>query len=592
MPSANKTPNYNLTQYSNNGSDKISALKDYNEDMSKIDTALNGNANAITNKADASNVYTKKEVDDTVTGINSSISTKANKSTTYTKDDVDSIFSTISSIAIENKEDIDDYSTIINNALSSGKSVVLTNGIYDIKQTIIIPTVDNAPISITGFNGSALRAASPMTDVVKIVNNYGKVNENLTKISGFFIDGSGIADNGIHVTGEVIGYKITDMVIDNCKNSSIYSERPKYHGGSNDAIYDNIYINQSNDGKSVSYPIVSKYGLNIQANDCIISNIHSSMCDIAFALGGYAQISNIHAIAPDVQYANNGNCIAFASANGAMIDNAYIDGYNKAVYQCDENKVQLFNIQNFIINNFYYYQWNNINDTVPGAVIVFNIYIYSRFSVNNLLASIDSSKSAVSKVFIPYIQNVDNCSYMIDPQDENIFIKMNNVTTLGYTYTDAYSIDPMFFVNVVNSTNQQRLLKPYLELDSKSSQELFTIELNNDYRYFSRLVRFDLLSDSDEGIYSSVALKIVGPSSTVRNLSITNYIKTTKVELNYSIVTNTNKIQVKFYLTNISDAMFKTFVRLTEYPGYVMSFTNKNIITTATNLSGHFSLGA
>jgi hypothetical protein len=59
MPSANKTPNYNLTQYSNNGSDKISALKDYNEDMSKIDTALNQNANNIVGKADKTYVDTQ-----------------------------------------------------------------------------------------------------------------------------------------------------------------------------------------------------------------------------------------------------------------------------------------------------------------------------------------------------------------------------------------------------------------------------------------------------------------------------------------------------------------------------------------------------
>jgi peptidyl-tRNA hydrolase/lysophospholipase L1-like esterase len=59
MPSANKTPNYNLTQYSNNGSDKISALKDYNEDMSKIDAALNDNANNIITKADAADVTAK-----------------------------------------------------------------------------------------------------------------------------------------------------------------------------------------------------------------------------------------------------------------------------------------------------------------------------------------------------------------------------------------------------------------------------------------------------------------------------------------------------------------------------------------------------
>lgn len=82
MPSANKTPNYNLTQYSNNGSDKISALKDYNEDMSKIDTALNDNANAIATKADTATTYSKTDVD-------SKLATKADAVDVYTKTETD-----------------------------------------------------------------------------------------------------------------------------------------------------------------------------------------------------------------------------------------------------------------------------------------------------------------------------------------------------------------------------------------------------------------------------------------------------------------------------------------------------------------------
>jgi hypothetical protein len=89
MPSANKTPNYNLTQYSNNGSDKISALQDYNEDMSKIDVALNDNANNITTKADRATTYTKSDIDSKVADINANIGTKAAASDVYTKTETD-----------------------------------------------------------------------------------------------------------------------------------------------------------------------------------------------------------------------------------------------------------------------------------------------------------------------------------------------------------------------------------------------------------------------------------------------------------------------------------------------------------------------
>ena len=40
MSSINKTPNYGLTQYANNGKDTISFMGDYNEDMKIIDMKL------------------------------------------------------------------------------------------------------------------------------------------------------------------------------------------------------------------------------------------------------------------------------------------------------------------------------------------------------------------------------------------------------------------------------------------------------------------------------------------------------------------------------------------------------------------------
>lgn len=51
MSSTNKTPNYNLSQYI--GTDKPTYLGDYNSDMSKIDTQMKANADAIANATSA-----------------------------------------------------------------------------------------------------------------------------------------------------------------------------------------------------------------------------------------------------------------------------------------------------------------------------------------------------------------------------------------------------------------------------------------------------------------------------------------------------------------------------------------------------------
>ena len=73
MPSAAKTPNYNLTQYADNGTDKVSFMGDYNADMSKVDKALNENANALSGKEDK----TSHSAD--VTTLNTAIALKEDK---------------------------------------------------------------------------------------------------------------------------------------------------------------------------------------------------------------------------------------------------------------------------------------------------------------------------------------------------------------------------------------------------------------------------------------------------------------------------------------------------------------------------------
>ena len=48
MASVNKTPNYGLTQYADNGKDFISFMGDYNSDMKTIDLKLKALEDKIT----------------------------------------------------------------------------------------------------------------------------------------------------------------------------------------------------------------------------------------------------------------------------------------------------------------------------------------------------------------------------------------------------------------------------------------------------------------------------------------------------------------------------------------------------------------
>ena len=143
MPSANKTPNYNLTQYSNNGSDKISALKDYNEDMSKIDGALNSNANNIATKADAADMTAKLATKADTSDMTAKLATKANSSDVYTKSQTDSNISTAvtpkaNSSDVYTKSQTD---TNINTAVTpkADKTSVYTTSQIDTKLGLLLP---------------------------------------------------------------------------------------------------------------------------------------------------------------------------------------------------------------------------------------------------------------------------------------------------------------------------------------------------------------------------------------------------------------------------------------------------------------------
>ena len=123
MPSAKKTPNYNLTQYADNGTDKVSFMGDYNSDMSKIDTAINSadtkgaNAVAASNSAQASINALGAGTTSDATNLKNTIDSKAPQSSTYTKTEVDSAIST----AVTPKADKTDvYTTTQIDATLSG----------------------------------------------------------------------------------------------------------------------------------------------------------------------------------------------------------------------------------------------------------------------------------------------------------------------------------------------------------------------------------------------------------------------------------------------------------------------------------------
>lgn len=74
MPSTNKTPNYNLSQYI--GTDKPTYLGDYNSDMLKIDTQMQLNAESSSNAVSTANAVKtgldtiKNSVEEITSGLN------------------------------------------------------------------------------------------------------------------------------------------------------------------------------------------------------------------------------------------------------------------------------------------------------------------------------------------------------------------------------------------------------------------------------------------------------------------------------------------------------------------------------------------
>lgn len=165
MPSAKKTPNYNLTQYADNGTDKVSFMGDYNEDMSKIDTALNDNANNITAKADKATTYTKTDVD-------GKLAAKANTSDMTTalaaKADTSDIVKNKTLVSVKaygakgdgTTDDTESIRNAITMALAEGGSLYFPSGIYYINKT----NIDVSGIELFGAKNAILKGNANYSD--------------------------------------------------------------------------------------------------------------------------------------------------------------------------------------------------------------------------------------------------------------------------------------------------------------------------------------------------------------------------------------------------------------------------------------------
>ena len=202
MPSAAKTPNFNLTQYANNGSDKVSFLGDYNADMLKIDTAMKTNANNIVAKEDK----TAHAAD--VTTINAAIALKED-STAHAAD-----VTTINA-AIALKEDKTAHAadvTTINAAIAlkedktaHNSDIIAVNNAIGLKRNYAFSHLVCIGDSWgRGYNGGANHDGNGWPDYLKTALNIPKLDNLSVSASGYLNNGDSYSfpDQWNHFTGD------------------------------------------------------------------------------------------------------------------------------------------------------------------------------------------------------------------------------------------------------------------------------------------------------------------------------------------------------------------------------------------------------
>jgi hypothetical protein len=278
MPSANKTPNYNLTQYSNNGSDKVSALQDYNADMSKIDTALNDNANNIITKADAADVTAKLATKADAADVTAKLATKADTATTYTKTDVDTKLGTkvdadvavgmynavILGIDNSGQRDVsDDIQNLLNNCKFG---IYFPSGKYLISKSLKIKTNGEYP-----FNVRCDPGATFITAESTLIDSFFELSNIAPSTPSYQYDTSCVFDGGVFLGNSRVNTAIKVTAIHACiKNCKIYDTvNSGIEANFISEIHDN-YVWQKNTN---SIGIDSNYDCDVYSNKIFYANI-------------------------------------------------------------------------------------------------------------------------------------------------------------------------------------------------------------------------------------------------------------------------------------------------------------------------------
>jgi hypothetical protein len=322
MPSAQKTPNYNLTQYADNGTDKVSFMGDYNADMLKIDTATNTNANNIAAKEDKT-----AHAADVIT-INAAIHKKEDVSShnadiEFIKDNLkNSPDFGISVYPIDNSANSSDIQDFINN---HPNGVYFPAGRYNIYNTITIPYNGLDGFSFEAADGARFVAKNVMQDMFLFGANNNNINEDnpineIFTVKGGRFFGNGIASTALHFSENVIGERIFDCFINDFSGSSLIIEKPNI-SPSSDSIISRIRINYVQ-YKQIKYGLI---GIENNSNDVDISDTYICGCSTSIKTSGYIYGSNLHLYSDYSTNQKYSRTVGIDCDASCMLDNIYID---------------------------------------------------------------------------------------------------------------------------------------------------------------------------------------------------------------------------------------------------------------------------
>jgi hypothetical protein len=400
MPSANKTPNYNLTQYSNNGSDKISALKDYTEDMSKIDTALNDNANNIatnatniTTKADAATTYSKTDVDSKLAGkqdkstIDSDVSeifsdNNSNLSREFFKKEENSFGQYFPKIAVDatGTTDVSEYfNEAIIKAIPYG-GIIVPAGNYLINNPILLPDNTN-----NGFSFIALGAhfiANSNMDACIIIGGYHADLPNHTNVEIF---------GGSYDANFKANYCILDKTNQSntkiTKFTAVRAVDAYIKLGDDANAYGNSLNTLISDGKCFGTgdfdDRYTPYGILSTVSDFKLSNIDIFDARIGVNSTGFYQASMIHVYSKGrIPHPR----VAFAGVGGFNLNNIYPDWCDYGAIQAnvsDNGQISLDKTgRDILINEMFFYRPDS--NTENSEIVPIKLYYGSSVKIYGL----------------------------------------------------------------------------------------------------------------------------------------------------------------------------------------------------------------